>query len=327
MSKLALSGALLGLIAAAACHPPVHGSAPLSLRPEPAAVAAIPLEPSAVAVTSWEPVTPPGLTSVDATRALAPGGDAEPTPQPPLPACIPDQKQSCTFNGRKGLQQCEHDGQWSECGLVAQCSPGQRRSCGDASRLPYMAGRCTVNEGRWVFHRCDTPLVLSFDRAPVTFTDAPGSFDLRADGSPPTASRWVSPATPWLALDLDHSGAIEDARELFGSASVLPSGARAHHGFEALAAHDDDHDGWITPRDAIWAALVLWSDTDQDRRSSPDELAPLSSRGLTGIAVSFTEQPRCERGACEVERATFRFVDAEGHEREGAVVDVHFDSR
>lgn len=325
MSQLALTGAMMGLLVAGIAYLSAHQPAPITIRPEPARVAPFQLKPS----------PSPELSGVLGGRALAPPPAPTQTEEPrtdpvlparPAPVCRPDARRACTLAGKPGIEECDWRGQWSECGLVTQCSPGQRLTCGDPAWLPRYAGRCIVSDHRWVFHSCDTPLALSFDGAPVTFTDAAGVFDLRADGSPPRTSRWLSPATPWLAVDLDHSGAIEDARELFGSATVLPSGARAHHGFEALAAHDDDHDGQITARDAIWPRLVLWSDTNQDRRSSPDELTPLAARGIVAIALSFREQPRCERGACEVERAGFRFVDEQGRERQGAVVDVHFAS-
>jgi hypothetical protein len=46
--------------------------------------------------------------------------------------------------------------------------------------------------------------------------------------------------------------------------------------------------------------------------------------GIVSIDLDFVTDPRCdERGNCEVERAAFRFRDAAGVERTGAVIDVH----
>ena len=244
--------------------------------------------------------------------------------------CKPGAIKACTHAKKAGIAECSYPGTWSECGLIAQCQPGQYRSCGgDRGRRPGPqqgpAGKCMLMlDHSWRFNGCDTPLVLSFGATPVVFTEAPGVFDLRVDGEPPRSSRWVSAATPWLAIDLDNSGAIEDARELFGSATVLPAGTRAPQGFAALAAYDEDGDGLITARDPVWPRLRLWSDSDQDRRSSPAELSTLASRGVVSIELKFREDARCEPGACEVERGGFHFVDERGQERHGAVVDVHF---
>ena len=68
---------------------------------------------------------------------------------------------------------------------------------------------------------------------------------------------WVGAETPWLALDRNGNGLIDDGRELFGSMTELPDGRRAPNGFAALAALDDDGDGRITARDAAFARLLV----------------------------------------------------------------------
>jgi hypothetical protein len=191
---------------------------------------------------------------------------------------------------------------------------------------------CEISpDGVWTWtvenqSECDTPLVLSMDERPVVFTRAGGEFDLSGrDASYDTD--WVSAATPWLALDLDGDGRIGDGRELLGSMTVLPSGARARDGFEALRAVDDDGDGAITASDAVFARLVLWSDADQDRRCQPDELVTLRDAGVLAIRLDDLVVPRCSGGGCEVERARVTFRDGRGVEREGAVIDVHLARR
>jgi hypothetical protein len=135
---------------------------------------------------------------------------------------------------------------------------------------------------------------------------------------------WPTARTPWLALDRDGSGRIEDGSELFGSMTVLSSGHRARQGFEALRELDANGDGRITAEDPAFASLVVWSDRDGDRVSSSSELASLGALGVVSIDLAYTVEPRCDaRGNCEVERASFRYVDASGLERRGAIVDVH----
>jgi hypothetical protein len=169
---------------------------------------------------------------------------------------------------------------------------------------------------------CSTPLVLSFDSAPVRFGQSDRFFDFGIGAS--VVTDWPSATTPWLALDRNGDGAIDDATELFGSSTPLQGGGRAANGFVPLRELDTDGDGRITPADQAWASLLVWTDRNGDRVSSRDELASLESTGVTAIDLGFAREPRCDaRGNCEGERSGFRFRDATGVEREGSVIDVY----
>jgi hypothetical protein len=170
---------------------------------------------------------------------------------------------------------------------------------------------------------CNTPLVLSFDGAPVEYlTDARHAFDV--NGARSQVTDWPSARTPWLAIDRDGNGRIDDGAELFGSMTVLSSGHRAPNGFAALRELDADGDGRITPADPGFAKLLVWADRDGDRVSSATEMATAASWELLSIDLDYTSEPRCDaHGNCEVERASFRWRDARGVVRTGAVVDVH----
>jgi hypothetical protein len=190
---------------------------------------------------------------------------------------------------------------WGECDWVSECT----RECEGDSECEQGCG--------------DTPLVLSFDNAPIQFTTAPGDFMLN-----PTmcvGTDWVSAATPWLALDRNGDGNINDGSELFGSATVLSTGLTAKHGFMALAELDTNGDRVISGGELN--GLVLWADTNADRVSSAVELSSLTSRGVTEISLTYSKERRCDaRGNCEGERATFRFLDGTT-ERAGEVVDLY----
>lgn len=168
-----------------------------------------------------------------------------------------------------------------------------------------------------------TPLVLSFDSAPVVFTHPAGNFDL-AGHAASFDTDWVAAATPWLAVDLDGNGRIDDGRELFGSMTRLPDGRRADNGFTALAALDTNGDGRITAEDPAFSKLVLWRDLDQDRASSPRELQSAEEAGLIAIELGYRVEARCVGTACEMERASFQFRGAHGATQTGSVIDVHF---
>lgn len=189
---------------------------------------------------------------------------------------------------------------------------------------------CILHDGKptwdsWVSeeHECNTPLVLSFDGAPVQIEPAPAAtFDINAAGGCITTD-WPAAVTPWLAIDLDGNGAIDNGRELFGSGTRLRDGKRARNGFVALAELDDNRDGRIDVRDPAFADLVLWSDHDADKTSTLTELEPLALRGVVGIDLGYVVDPACDdRGNCEVQRATFTFLERGCEVRKGSVIDV-----
>lgn len=211
-------------------------------------------------------------------------------------------------------------------------SAGASRACegpGDAPGAPTGSQQCAADaHGALTWSNCtpsstsSTPLVLSFDGAPVTLAATLGAFDV--NGTMSVVTDWPAAATPWLALDRDGNGAIDDGSELFGSATVLRSGQRASNGFVALAELDSNGDGRITPEDAAWASLRLWGDADGDRVSSAGEVSGLGARRVLWIDLGYRSERRCDaRRNCEIERAAFGWADEAGGEHVGAIVDVH----
>lgn len=161
---------------------------------------------------------------------------------------------------------------------------------------------------------CNTPLVISFDDAPVALRHDGRAFAFRGE---PVVTAWPTATTPWLALDRNGDGVIDRGSELFGDA--LPG---ARNGFDALAQLDDNHDGVIDARDRAFASLLLWADRDGDRRSTPDELTPLA-RVVTAIPLVSRLDVRCDDGDCEGERGT---AVVQGGQT-AAVVDVYLRER
>ncbi len=170
---------------------------------------------------------------------------------------------------------------------------------------------------------CKTPLVLSFDNRGVECTSAPGAtFNLTRQASTSVPSDWPTSATPWLALDVNENGAVDDGGELFGSATRVGD-AFARNGFLALRALDENADGVIDAADPTFTKLLVWRDADNSRTSEPGELS-LASLEVLSIDLAYTIDRRCdERKNCEVERAAFRTFDAHGNIVVGSVVDVH----
>ena len=217
-----------------------------------------------------------------------------------------------------GSEECVDFGdgpEWSACeGPYHEDNcPGDTEWDGTCCREPVEGPSCCAGL------ECITPLVVAYDDT-VAFSATPGAFDIKGEGSS-YASDWPTAATPWLAFDRDGNGHIDSGSELFGNATSVGE-ANAAHGFEALAQHDADGDGFITERDPIFAQLLLWGDRDSDRLSSQSELQPAAQK-LVAIELAAHLDLRCDdRGNCETLRSRFWYQDGLGGIREGAIVDV-----
>ncbi|MEZ4426317.1 MAG: calcium-binding protein [Nannocystaceae bacterium] len=253
--------------------------------------------------------------------------DSEPPPPKPKAAvpCSDEWERECTTEGgADGVTFCVlHEGEqvWTACATAEPCMPGESWDFGCMGSVCYFDGEHLATYS-WQEPDCNTPLVLNFDGAPLTFSPASAaSFDINATGEC-LSTDW--PTLPWLARDVDGDGEIDSGRELFGSGTRLRSGARASDGFMALAELDSDGDGKITPADPAFAELVLWSDSDDDRRGQLGELTPVSSLQLTAIHLDYAVRGECdERGNCGRERSAFEFRGPGGERRVGEVVDVY----
>lgn len=144
----------------------------------------------------------------------------------------------------------------------------------------------------------------------------PVSFDVDGDGATDLIG-WTTPGTDdaFLWLDLNDNGTVDDGRELFGTATELPDGSRARHGFEALAVFDlvefgGNGDGVITPDDAIWHDLRLWNDFNRDALSQKEEVRKLNQSKLLALGLDFVESDWVDgaltghffQGACVLRR-------------------------
>jgi hypothetical protein len=249
--------------------------------------------------------------------------------------CEGEHSMSCTTaEGVEGTSLCVvswGNSEWTACAVEHACTPDTAPDNGECggTACALVDGLLTMQE--WTSEDpccgtddpcCWTPLVVSFDGEPIRFEAAgAAAFDIGGEGSC-LSTDW--PTQPWLALDRDGDGLIGSGRELFGSGTVMTTGVRASHGFEALAEFDVDRDGKITAVDPIFHELVLWSDHDSDRRGALGELVPVAQAELIAIDLGFGRRYDCdERGNCGVERSAFEFRDALGAVRSGEIVDVH----
>lgn len=253
------------------------------------------------------------------------GACAEPAPEPVAvilpeklaPRVIPDRPEALRFTG----MQVPIDETAPE--LKVECEPGQRAMCTGQIAIgphpgPHTLWRVCRQWSDGMFHYdqadCNTPLVVSFDDAKVSFTQPAGSFTIGSSAR----TEWVSARTPWLALDADNSGCIDDQRELFGPP---PHGGK--NGFDKLAALDESHDGRIDAQDAAHARLVLWFDRDQDRRCTASEMVKLADAGVVAIDLAYATPDDPAPGSHEGEHATIWTRGTDGQLRRGRIVDVY----
>lgn len=233
-------------------------------------------------------------------------------------------RECVTKTGQPGLDFCliiDGESYETRCLTDYACVPADsgEPACGET----YCAwnGETLVEIATEVDEDDCTPLVVVLDGAPVRFEAASAaSFDISAVGSC-MSTDW--PSHPWLAIDRDGDGVIEDGRELFGSGTRIAGGGRARDGFAALAELDADRDGKITPADPAFAALVLWTDHDGDRRGTLDELEPVAALGLLSFDLDPRSIAECDaRGNCSKLRSSVELQRADGSRERGALVDV-----
>jgi Ca2+-binding RTX toxin-like protein len=127
-----------------------------------------------------------------------------------------------------------------------------------------------------------SPLVLDLDGDGVeltTFNAATTAtfFDLDNNGIA-SQTAWVGADDGLLSRDLNANGVIDDASELFGTATV--------DGFAILSELDSNDDLVIDTNDAAWGDLRVWHDADVNALTGAGELVTLSSLGIESISLS-----------------------------------------
>lgn len=84
----------------------------------------------------------------------------------------------------------------------------------------------------------------------------------------------------WGVWDPKRTGRIHSGTQLFGSVTFLMFWRT---GYDALAALDDDGDGWL--RGDELAGLALSHDRDGDGQNGPGEVAPVGVHRIVAMAA------------------------------------------
>jgi hypothetical protein len=126
---------------------------------------------------------------------------------------------------------------------------------------------------------------------PVVFSLTPGRhvadllsskqvpFDLDGTGRP-QRYQWLRPDAALLVWDPKRSGRIASGHDFFGSVTWW---IFSRSGYQALAALDDDHDGWLSGGEL--SGLALWFDRNGNGMSDPGEVIPIERTDVAALAV------------------------------------------
>ncbi len=121
------------------------------------------------------------------------------------------------------------------------------------------------------------PLVLNFRGKAAELSDFRFAFDLNGDGMDDSMPG-LAPGSAYLALDKNGNGFIDNGGELFGPSTGS--------GFQELAAHDQDQNGWIDEGDMVFDRLSLW----EIDKGGP-RLTPLKDRGIGAVFLGSVDAP------------------------------------
>ena len=147
---------------------------------------------------------------------------------------------------------------------------------------------------------CSSPILIDVSGNGFDLTDATGGvqFDIYRNGTKPQLA-WTAAGSDdaWLALDRNGNGKIDNGAELFGDRTPQPrpTAGEEQNGFRALAVYDENGDGVIDSRDAIFSSLRLWQDANHDGISQSDEMHPLAELGVGAISLDYKESRHRDR--------------------------------
>ncbi len=127
------------------------------------------------------------------------------------------------------------------------------------------------------------PLVVNFDGTAAELQSMRFAFDLNGDGATESVPL-LAGNRGYLALDRNQNDRIDNGLELFGPGSG--------NGFEELAQHDDDGNGWIDENDTVFNQLRVWTPS----ADGVGQLRTLQEVGVGALHLASVDTPFALRG-------------------------------
>jgi len=124
-------------------------------------------------------------------------------------------------------------------------------------------------------------------------------FDLLGTGRP-VRMGWIQADEAFLVWDRNGNGRVDDGQEMFGNVTRLRSGERALNGYEVLKEYDDNRDGLLDARDALFSQLRRWMDSNGNGETDAGELLALHAVGIRAIELTYRESRRRDRHGNEL---------------------------
>jgi len=127
-------------------------------------------------------------------------------------------------------------------------------------------------------------------------------FDFEGHGSPRRMA-WTAAGSDdaWLVWDRNRNGRIDSSREMFGNLTAQPGiSPEDRNGFLALAELDKpalggNGDGVISSKDYFFRDLRLWTDSNHNGISEPNELTSLQQAGIETLELDYKLSKRTDR--------------------------------
>ncbi len=150
-----------------------------------------------------------------------------------------------------------------------------------SSDLYFVTGSDWISPGYDYSNSYVDPLVLKLGAGSVHTTNRLGStvmFDMNADGARDKTG-WITADEGFLVIDKNNNGIIDNTSEMF-SEYLSP---KARTGFGALAAFDQNGDGYADKWDKNFGKLKLWIDINVNGVTDQGELHALNEFGIYAI--------------------------------------------
>lgn len=109
------------------------------------------------------------------------------------------------------------------------------------------------------------PLIIDLGKQGIELTTLDNGVNFDIDNNTfAEKTAWIGLEDGFLVLDRNENGKIDNGGELFGDQVILKSGLKSTSGFEALMEFDENKDGVIDKKDAIYSSLKVWIDENQN---------------------------------------------------------------